>query len=80
MDSPRSFWPSWLESLRKSGLHHWVAWALDAAGPLNLLGAQFVYIASPIFLSGRGQAQALASILEDESETRAFVSFLREQP
>jgi hypothetical protein len=79
MDSPRSLWPGWLDSLRQKGLNRWVAWFLDAAGPFNLLGAQLIYVASPIFFRDAVRAQAFASLLEDESETQAFVAFLREQ-
>jgi hypothetical protein len=77
MDSFRSFWPAWLGSLQQKKLNLWVAWVLDAAGPLNLLGAQFVYLAAP-FLGNTEQSKALACILEEETETRAFISFLRE--
>jgi hypothetical protein len=79
MDSSRSFWPGWLDSLRQKRLNHWVAWLLDAAGPFNLIGAQLVYLVSPIFIRDADRAQAFAVILEDESETQAFVAFLREQ-
>jgi hypothetical protein len=77
MDSFRSFWPDWLNSLQQKRLSLWVAWALDAAGPLNLLGAQFVHLTSP-FLGDSEKFKALACILEDESETREFITFLRE--
>lgn len=77
MDSFRSFWPAWLGSLQQKKLSLWVAWLLDAAGPLNLLGAQFIHLASP-FLGSSEQSKALAYILEEETETRAFISFLRE--
>lgn len=78
MDLPRSFWPAWLDSLQQKNLSLWVAWTLDVAGPLNLLGAQFVHLASPLF-GDSDQANALAHILEDDTETRAFITFLREQ-
>jgi hypothetical protein len=78
MNSLRSFWPDWLVTLQKTGLKTWTSWALDAAGPLNVLGAQMIYLAHPLFSDDDGQMQALAHILEDEDETRAFVTFLRE--
>lgn len=80
MQSSRSYWPDWLDSLRKSRLDHWVAWMLDAAGPLNILGAQLVHLAAPVLPVENSQARAIADVLESESETRAFIQFLREHP
>jgi hypothetical protein len=79
MDLPRPFWLDWDSSLRKKRLNAWLAWLLDAAGPLNVLGAQFIYLASPFF-GNSAQSKALANLLEDDSETRAFIELLREKP
>lgn len=79
MHSSRSFWPDWLDSLQHKGLKDWASWVLDVAGPLNLLGAQILYMAHPLFINNADQMQAIASILEDEDETRAFITYLREQ-
>lgn len=57
------------------------AWALEAAGPLTVLGAQLVYIGSPFLRPALTDSQctALASLLEDRSEAQAFAAFLREE-
>jgi hypothetical protein len=79
MDLPHPFWPDWAAALRKKGLNLWLAWLLDAAGPFNVLGAQFVHLTAP-FVGNSAQSKALASLLEDDSETRAFIKLLREKP
>ena len=57
------------------------AWALEAAGPLTVIGAQLVYFGSPLLRPALTDAQcnALADLLEDRSETQAFAAFLREE-
>lgn len=44
---------------------------------MAVLGAQIVYISQP-FVGGQ-QMEALARMLEDEQETRAFAAHLRER-
>ena len=78
MDLPHPFWSTWFDSLQQKKLNLWVAWALDAAGPLTVLGAQLIHLSSPL-LGNSEQSQALAQTLEDETETRAFITFLRKQ-
>jgi hypothetical protein len=57
-----------------------VASFLEAAGPLTLLGAQAVYLGQPFITGADGQnhLKALANMLEDTTQTKAFVTFLRE--
>jgi hypothetical protein len=76
----RASWPRWAEFLRQRGLENLAAWALEAAGPLTLLGAQALYIGGPLLrpaLSNR-QLESLAGLLEDRNEAHAFAAFLRE--
>ena len=75
----RSSWPRWADSLRRHGLENIAAWALEAAGPLTLLGAQILYISGPFLRPGLadGQRDALAGMLEDQEEALAFAAFLR---
>ena len=76
----RTSWPTWAEFLRSHGLESLVAWALEAAGPLAALGAQALYLGSPLLRPAlsEGQVEALASLLEDHNEVLAFSAFLRE--
>lgn len=74
MNSPREFWPRWAESLRRYQLHDLVASFLEAGSPLTLLGAQAIYFGGGFVKSD--QLTALAETLEEETEARAFASFL----
>ncbi|GAB1469615.1 hypothetical protein MASR2M66_04920 [Chloroflexota bacterium] len=74
MKSTREFWQRWAESLRRYQLHDLVASFLEAGGPFALLGAQAIYFGGGFFKSD--SLTALAGMLEDESETRAFTAFL----
>lgn len=76
MNLPHSHWSDWFETLHSKGLVNWVALLLEAAGPLNLIGAQLLYFGAPLF-SKPDQIDALARLLEEDSETRAFVAYLR---
>jgi hypothetical protein len=76
----RTAWPGWADFLRRHGLENLVAWALEAAGPLTLLGAQALYLGGPLLRPALPEAQrdALAGLLENRDEARAFTAFLRE--
>ncbi|HMV27983.1 MAG TPA: hypothetical protein PKJ84_03880 [Anaerolineales bacterium] len=74
MKSTREFWQRWAESLRRYQLHDLVASFLEAGSPLALLGAQAIYFGGGLVKND--QLTALAGLLEDENETRAFVAFL----
>jgi hypothetical protein len=79
----RSYWPAWTHSLKQFGLDQIAAVFLEAAGPLNVLLAQFVYIGQPFLqnLFPGGQVQHFARLLEDPNEASAFAAFLQmEEP
>jgi hypothetical protein len=77
----RFAWNGWAEFLRRHGLENLVAWLLEAAGPLTILGAQVLYLGGPLLRPALsdGQRDALAGLLEDRDETLAFTAFLREE-
>jgi hypothetical protein len=77
----RALWPSWADFLRRLGLENLAAWALEAAGPLTALSAQALYLGEPFLRPAFSNAQvgALARLLEDDEEARAFLAFLREE-
>jgi hypothetical protein len=56
-------------------LDGFVAWLLEAGSPLTVLGAQAIYMSQP-FLGG-DKTNALAHMLEEETETQAFTRYLR---
>jgi hypothetical protein len=74
MKSTREYWPRWAESLRHYQLHELTASLLEAASPLALLGAQALYFGRVFMVND--QLTALAEMLEEESETQAFATFL----
>lgn len=74
MKSSREFWHRWAESLRRYKLHELVASILEAGSPLALLGAQAIYFSGGFIKND--QLTALAQTLEEETEARAFASFL----
>ncbi len=81
MDEPRTYWPIWMDFLRRQGWVELAAWVLEAAGPLNILGAQLLYISQPLIPSTATQGfSALANLLEQEDEARAFAALLKGQP
>ena len=69
----------WIESLYKLGLQNLTATFLEALGPMNLLGAQLVYLSQPVLSSfiPKEHSEDFAKILEDPSETEIFIEALR---
>jgi hypothetical protein len=59
---------------------HFAAMLLEATGPLNLAGAQLVYLGQPLFsgLLPAERIEALAALLEDDTALRSFIAGLRE--
>jgi len=77
----RTSWPAWADFLRRLGLEYLAAWALEAARPLTVLGAQALYLGAPLLHPAFSDTQvgALAHLLEDDEEAQAFAAFLREE-
>jgi hypothetical protein len=70
---------NWIKTLYKLRLHNLTATFLEASGPINLLGAQLVYLSQPVlspFISNE-QSRDFARILEDPTETAIFIKALR---
>jgi hypothetical protein len=80
MDEDQHIWRSWANFLQHWGVGQWAASLLEVVGPLSVLGAQVVYLGTPLLKNAVPVAQldALARMLEDSSHTQAFVSCLRE--
>jgi hypothetical protein len=80
MDTNHHIWRVWTNALHRWGLQNLVASFLEAAGPLSVIGAQFVYISEPILdgVMPTGHMRALASMLEDDGHRSEFVNQLRE--
>ena len=80
MSEKSQIWQSWAKFLHRWGVQEVVAALLEAGGPLNLLAAQAVYLGQPLLgtLIAPAQLNTLAGMLESETETLSFVSYLRE--
>jgi hypothetical protein len=79
MHTQRTIWTQWADSLKKWGMEGFAAWALEAGAPLGVLGAQLIYVGQPLlspFLPFE-QTNALAGLLEDREEARAFINFMK---
>jgi hypothetical protein len=77
----RASWKTWSEFLHRYGLENLAAWTLEAAGPLTVLGAQILYLGSPLFrptFTNR-QIDDLAGLFEERNEALAFAAFLKEE-
>jgi hypothetical protein len=81
MQKERSFWPEWARFLHQWGLSELAAAFLEAAGPLRIFAAQFVYAGRTFFSGGAGvdRFTALAQLFEDPEESRSFAAFIREE-
>jgi len=80
MKADQHIWRTWAQVLHRWGMTEWVATLLEIAGPLTVIGAQAVYISQPLIggVLPRGHLDTLARLLDDKTETRSFVSYLRE--
>lgn len=81
MNDYQPLWRKWAVSMRKLGINEFTATILEAAGPLSMLAAQFIYLGQPLVVHERLYASltALASMLEDSQETQRFICLLREE-
>lgn len=81
MDSNTHIWRIWAAALNRWGLQDLAVTLLEVAGPMATVGAQAVYIGQPLLagLLPGDHLQALAELLEDNSQTQAFAAFLREE-
>jgi hypothetical protein len=70
----------WIKKLSEMRLLNLTATILEALGPINVLGAQLVYLAQPMispYLTD-DHSHEIASILENPSETAKFIKLLKE--
>lgn len=73
-------WQGWVEYLKQWGLQEFAASLLEVTAPINLVGAQMVYVSQPVLggILPLDHLNALASMLEEPEQTKAFVNYLRE--
>jgi hypothetical protein len=75
-------WQKWAAGLQHWGLQDYIATVLEITEPLNILGAQVVYLGQPFLnqVISADQVTALADLLENPTEARAFSEFIRQHP
>ena len=80
LETDEHIWHGWAVRLHQWGIDEFAAWLLEATQPVNILGAQVLYIGQPLIeiFTPATQIQALASILENSERTKAFIAYLRE--
>jgi hypothetical protein len=73
-------WQIWADVLNRWGVKDLTAAFLEALGPINMLGAQLVYMGQPFLTPyfSEGYLDVLAELLEDPQETQAFIAVLRQ--
>jgi hypothetical protein len=78
--SDMEIWRDWSQALQRWGVKDLAVVFLEAFRPLALLGAQMLYIGQPLLKNdiSSGHLDALAQMLEDSTETKAFINYLRE--
>ena len=72
---------SWADRLQRWQVHQLAAALLEAGGPLNLVGAQLVYLGQPVLggFFADDQLVTLAEMLEEPAQTKNFIRYLREE-
>lgn len=80
MSTDQPTWSAWARFLRRWGLQEVIASLLEAAGPLNLLLAQLVYLGKPLLAQSLqpDALDVLAQMLEEPACRQNFVNLLRE--
>lgn len=80
MVQDRHIWRVWASFLQRWGVSEWVAVTLEIAGPLSVLGAQALLLAQPLLsrVVSDESLDALVRLFDEPTQTREFVSYLRE--
>jgi hypothetical protein len=81
MDQNPHIWRCWARNLQQWGLNGWITAFLEAAGPLTILAAQFIYFAQPVlnWIVAEDQLLTFADLLENQSNKDLFLEFLQEE-
>lgn len=74
-------WVSWAHFLHRFDLERPAAYLLEAAGPLSILLAQMLYLGQPFLTDAKNRQSwsAMAKLLEDPGEVKAFAEYLKEE-
>ena len=80
-ESERNQWGVWAQQLYRWKLSGFVASLLESAGAFAPLAAQGLYVGQPLLETwvSKPGFKALAEMLEDPDEIKAFATYLREE-
>jgi len=80
-ESERNQWGLWAQQLHRWKLSGFVASLLESAGAFAPMAAQSIYVGQPLLETwvSRPGLKALAELLEDSNEIKAFATYLREE-
>jgi hypothetical protein len=80
MQEDQQIWRVWADSLHRWGIQEIAATLLESLGPLTLFGAQAIFMIQPLVGDGvvDRHTTALARMLDNSTQTQAFITFLRE--
>jgi hypothetical protein len=72
-------WDAWARFLQHWGVEEPAASLIEASGPMTIFLAQAIHFGSPFlqWVFPRQQWRSLAELLEDQQDSRIFVSYLR---
>lgn len=76
----RTYWPRWVEFLRRHGLEQLAIVILEGGSPLALLGAQAFLFGSPLLRPALSTdtVEGIIDLLEDDESRQSFIDYLRE--
>lgn len=81
MNPTQDHWEGWARFLHRFEMEKPAAYILEASGPLTILLAQMVTLGQPLLGGAQNRAgwEALAGMLEDPAQAKAFAEFLKEE-
>jgi len=73
-------WKIWASFLQHWGVSKYVAIILETVGPMNIIGAQVMYVSYPLFkaIIPEVHLMAMTKLLEDQYKRNSFIELLRE--
>jgi hypothetical protein len=79
VDANQHIWRIWANKIHIWGFQGLFASLLEALGPLTILGSQALYLGEPLLQHtiSKENVRALAEMLEEPAQTRAFIELLR---
>jgi len=80
VNTDQQIWHVWAGNLQRWGLKGWATTVIETTGPLNVVGAQILYLIQPWIRHSNinEHLEAFIRILEDKGHAREFLDYLEE--